>query len=112
MSTRISFWLETRRALAQWIGIVLASIVSGILLGVLRRQGLTYRLSLEIAVPVGLLCALLFWVWLTRRFVAKNVEISVPVSINAVTLEGDFTVVYCYSQALTEPAIACQNTAV
>ncbi len=111
MATRISFWLETRRALAQWTGIVLASFVSGILLGVLRRQGVTYRISLEIAIPVGLLFALLFWVWLTRRFVVRNIEVSVPVSTNTVTLEGQFTVADCYSQALIQPTVSCQNPA-
>src|SRR5258708_23243340 len=66
MSTAL--WPETRRIIAQWVGVALASIISGVLLGILLRQNMNDKLALEVALPVGFLLALLFWIWSGRRF--------------------------------------------
>jgi hypothetical protein len=58
----------------------MASVLSGVLLGILRRQGVAYRPALEMALPVGFLLALLFWIWLSRQFSIKAIQIPVPIA--------------------------------
>lgn len=70
MSAHMEFWLEVRRAIARWTGVMIASVICGLLLGLFRRQGIAYKTALEMALPVGFLLALLFWVLLSRRFSA------------------------------------------
>ena len=79
MATRTAFWPDVRRAGAQWAGVVLASMLSGLLLGTLRHQGIAEKLALEIAVPVGLLLALWFWIEASRRFASVIIVDTVPV---------------------------------
>ncbi len=94
MSARTAFWHETRRITAQWVGLALASIISGVLLGMLLRQGTNERLALEIALPVGFLLALLFWIWSGRRFSTSATRITVPVPLSPTSLnfEGQATI--------------------
>jgi len=80
METRTSLWPEIRRIVAQWVGVTLASIISGVLLGILLRQNINEKLALEIALPVGFLLAMLFWIWSDRRFSASATRITVPVA--------------------------------
>lgn len=110
MSTHIiGSWLETRRIIAQWIGVVGASILSGVLLGVLRRQGMSRTLALELALPVGFLLALLFWVWLSRRFSPKPIEINVPISAFVPTFDSQLPAVPVYSyQGPVNPAVGVE----
>jgi hypothetical protein len=110
MSAPTSFWLETRQTIAQWTGIVMASALSGVLLGVLRRQGVVYRPALEIALPVGFLLALLFWIWLSRQFSIKAIQIPVPISPNVTNFEGQLTTVVSF-QMIEQPTIASQARA-
>ncbi len=93
MSAHTAFWLELRHAFARWTGIVLASLFSGLLLGILRRQGVAYRSALEIAVPVGFVLALGFWVWISSRFSSAAIAKPAPVSASAVNFEGQITIV-------------------
>lgn len=83
-----AFWLEVRRAFAQWTGVVLASVLSGLLLGILRRQGIPYKPSLEMALPVGFLLALLFWLWISSRYSRALAAMPASVSPAAVNFEG------------------------
>jgi hypothetical protein len=87
MSTHTAFWPETRRAIAQWAGIVLASVLSGSLLSILLRQGMNERLALRVALSVGFLMAVLFWLLISRRFAGTAVEYTVGVSTNVISLE-------------------------
>lgn len=108
MSMHLAFWPETRRVIAQWIGLVVASVLSGLLLGILMRQGLDREHALETALPVGFLLALLFWVLVDRWFLIRAARISVPtpISPNVMNFEQQ-PVMAAYSSA---PAftIACQ----
>lgn len=74
MSAHMGFWLEVRRAIARWTGVMIASVVCGLLLGLLRQQGIPYKQALEMALPVGFLLALLSWVWFSHRFSGVAVE--------------------------------------
>jgi len=107
MSTQSAFWPETRRALAQWAGIALASIISGLLLGVLLRQGMNEKLALEIALPVGFLVALLCWISVSYWFATRSVRIPLQVSPTVPNFEGQLTAAYSFQMA-NMPTIACQ----
>jgi hypothetical protein len=62
MLSRIPPWLnEPIKILSQWLGIGLASIVGGVLLGVLLKSGISERKSLGFAVPVTLVLS--WWLW-------------------------------------------------
>ena len=106
MTTKAAFWPETRRIFMQWAGVVLASVLSGFLLGVLLRQGMGERLALEIALPVGFLLALLFWIWSSRRFSTTDATITVPVPLSSTitNFEGQATTTaypYQYAPVVT-----------
>jgi len=111
MAVQAAFWPETRRAIAQWIGIVLASVFSGLLLGILSRQGVSDKLALEIALPVGFLLALLFWISISYWFSTRGVRIPVvqPLSSNFPNIEGDPTIkAYLFQVPPTIPTMAYQ----
>jgi urea transporter len=88
MSFHMPFWLEVRRAIARWTGVILASVLSGLLLGALRRQGMAYRSALEWALTLGFILALLFWIWISSQFSGVSVARPAPVSPDAVNFEG------------------------
>ncbi len=109
MSTAL--WPETRRIIAQWVGVALASIISGVLLGILLRQNMNDKLALEIALPVGFLLALLFWIWGGRWLSVGTTRITVlvPVSSAVPNFEGDLTIrAYLYQVPPTIPTMANQ----
>jgi len=87
MTTRAAFWPEARRVIAQWVGIVLAAVLSGLLLGILLRQGVNEKLALEVALPVAFLLALLFWISISYWYSTRTTTISVPVSSNVTNFE-------------------------
>jgi hypothetical protein len=97
----MGFWLEVRRAIARWTGVMLASVFCGLLLGLLRRQGIAYRSALEIALPVGFLLALLFWIWVSSRF-STAIAKPAPVSAAAVNFEGQSIAVSFQCAVITE----------
>jgi hypothetical protein len=110
MSVPMSFWPEVRRAFARWTGVVLASVLSGLLLGILRDRGIAYKLALEIAVPVGFLLALLFWIWLSREFpVTVAAPVPLTISPNSMTFDGELTFVYSYQVPAMPPTFAGQG---
>src|SRR5260370_34336167 len=88
MSTAL--WPETRRIIAQWVGVALASIISGVLLVMLLRQNMNDKLALEVALPVGFLLALLFWIWSGRRFSTSAARITVPVPVPVSPITPNF----------------------
>jgi hypothetical protein len=93
MATRTAFWPDVRRAGAQWFGVALASVLSGLLLGTLQYQGIAEKLALEIAVPPGLLLALWFWIVASHRFPTVIIvdpvpEYAVATSSTAVQFQG------------------------
>src|SRR5271170_7687062 len=89
MSTVLAFWPETRRVFGQWVGVALASVLSGLFLGILVRLGLDQERALEVALPVGFLLALLFWVLVDRWFLVRTarMSMSVPISPNVTNFE-------------------------
>ncbi len=89
MGTHSVFSSDTRRALAQWAGVFLASILSGILLGILRQRGTPLKTALEWAIPVGLSLALITWVWVIRAM-PQTKEISGPIGVASMTFDGEF----------------------
>jgi len=109
MSTHTALWPEIRRAGAQWSGVVAASLMSGLLLGVLLRQGARQRLALEIAMSVGFLLAVIFWMLINRRFTVKPIQIQTPVSSNVPTFEGQLTTSVYSVQYTAIPTLACQS---
>jgi hypothetical protein len=113
MSTHTAFWHETRRAVAQWVGVALASVLAGLLLGVLLHQGVSDKIALEIALPVGFLMALLFWIWTSRRFSTATIEYPVALSPTVAQFEGTLTTmtVYSFQFAPTSITLACQAPA-
>ena len=114
MSAHITFWLEVRRAFARWMGVVLASILSGVLLGILRRQGMAYKPALEIALPVGFSLALLFWIWISHRVSAASVPVPIPIAVavpsTVPTFDGEWAGAFSY-QGPVSPTFACQKPA-
>lgn len=111
MAIQVTVWSETRRAIAQWIGIVLASVLSGLLLGILLRQGVSDKLALEVALPVGFLLALLFWISISYWFSTRSVRISMVVALssNIPNFEGDPIIKgYLYQVPPTIPTMAPQ----
>ncbi|HLM81074.1 MAG TPA: hypothetical protein VK302_10620 [Terriglobales bacterium] len=88
MSTRTVFWPDLRRIIAQWAGVVLASILSGVLLGILLRWGFAERLAFGIALATGFLLALVFWIVIGRQFKPVAIEYTIAVSPVGVQYEG------------------------
>jgi hypothetical protein len=109
MTTYRAFWPETRRIIAQWVGIAMASVLSGSLLGLLIRQGLDREHAFETALPVGFLLAILFWVLVDRWFLTRSARMSVstPISPNVPTFEQQPAALVAYSFA-QDVTIACQ----
>ena len=100
MGTRIAFWFEFRHAVGQWMGIVLTAIFSGIVLGTLLRHGMNEKSALEIAIPLGFLFAIGFWLSIARSFSAKRGQrIDGPMSGAVLNIEGQQT--YAYSCQMT-----------
>lgn len=68
----------------------MASVISGVLWGMLSRQGVNDKLALQIALPVGFLLALLFWIWAGLRFstIPARIIASVPVTATITIFEG------------------------
>lgn len=85
MLTRLSCSLDTRRALAQWAGVIVASVVAGILLGILRRENFAIKTALEWSIPVGLTLALIFWAWASRMVQRTASQPSTSIMIGAAT---------------------------
>ncbi len=110
MSTHTTLWSEVRGVAAQWVGIVLAAILSGLLLGILMRDGINEKLSLEIALPVGFLLALLFWILASRQRLTRRavIEMPLPVSMTVINFEVQSTATAYLIQPPTAPAIAYQ----
>jgi hypothetical protein len=108
MSAHMEFWLEVRRAIARWTGVMIASVICGLLLGLLRREGVPYKAALEMALPVGFLLALLFWVWVTYRFSRESLQLPLPASATVPTFEGQFTAEYSF-QMMAQPTIASNS---
>jgi hypothetical protein len=68
------FWREIVRIWAQWFGVGLASIPAGITLGILLRNGIARKEALEIALSLGFVLALVFWILIGRMFAVKPIE--------------------------------------
>lgn len=109
MTTKAAFWPETSRIIGQWIGIATASVLSGLLLGILSREGVGEKLALEIALPIGFLLALIFWVLIGYWFRTRTAGISVPVSSNVTNFEvqpatSSYSVAPAYTMASQVPS--------
>jgi hypothetical protein len=102
MSSQLTFWPDLRRALFQWAGVVVAVIISGLLLGVLLRQGVDDTTALEICLVVGFVLALGLWVGITGWMALRAARAAqVPI-----TFEGELAVTYSLQYA-GQPTIAC-----
>jgi hypothetical protein len=87
------------------MGIVLTAIVSGVVLGALLRLGMAEKSALEIAIPMGFLFAIGFWLSIARSFSGKRrPQITGPISASTLNIEGQQT--FAYSCQLTgQPTI-------
>ena len=91
------FWSEIARIWAQWMGIGLAAIPSGLILGVLLRYGINEKAALAIALAVGFATAVTFWFLIARWVVVKPVDWTTGISPNVISLDyaGAFVTVLC-----------------
>lgn len=87
MSTRKLCWPEIMRIWAQWAGIGLAAIPTGLILGLLLRYGASQTSALALALPVGFALALTFWILIARWIAIKPVAYTMAVSPNVISLE-------------------------
>jgi hypothetical protein len=92
MSTRKLFWPEILRVWAQWFGLGLAAIPSGLIFGILEQRGTNQKAALAIALAVGFALALTFWVLIARLIAVKPVEYSSGVCPTVVSLEPAYAV--------------------
>jgi len=75
------------RIWAQWLGIGLAAIPSGLTLGVLLRYGINEKAAIAIALAVGFALAVTFWFLIARRIAVKPVECTTGFSPNVTSLD-------------------------
>ncbi len=87
MLVRRLFWPELIRVWAQWLGIGLAAIPSGLILGVLEKHGTDHKAALAVALAVGFILALAIWLLIARQTALKPVEYTVGVSYTVISLE-------------------------
>lgn len=87
MSIHKAFWPEILRIWAQWFGIGLASIPSGLLLGILLRYGMKDKEALAIALSLGFVLALVFWVAIGRWFAVPEPQCVLAVSSANIQIE-------------------------
>jgi hypothetical protein len=93
-------WRKFLQIWAQWLGIGLASVFGGILLGLLLKSGLSQPMSLSIAVVCAL--TLSFWLWkiIGRQFLVRQKQSYFGVSPYVVQIGGPqpaiAAVVICY----------------
>lgn len=87
MATHKLFWREFSPVLAQWFGVGLASIVSGIALGIMLRKGIVQTEARAIALSLGFVLALAFWILIGRLFVVRPIECSVGMSPTSIQFE-------------------------
>jgi ABC-type Fe3+-siderophore transport system permease subunit len=74
MAKHIFYWHEVRRVAAQWIGVALASVLAGVLMGTLIREGFADRLALKVSMSAGFTLAVVFWVLVERRFAVVGIR--------------------------------------
>lgn len=102
MSTQLSLWSDIRRAGAQWTGVALAAVLSGVLLGVQMQLGLSEKRAFEISLAVGFLLAVLFWVLISRRMGVRLIEYSPTASATTILqVQGDEAVYFQTAVAAT-----------
>jgi hypothetical protein len=89
MSTHKAFWRDLIRVWAQWLGLGLAAIPSGIILGVLESRGIDNRAALAVALAVGFVFALILWIWIGRHFAVVTVEYTSAASPTVVQFESE-----------------------
>ena len=90
--TRHNFlWHEFSRILAQWIGVGLSSLIAGIMLGILLRGGIQQKEARSIALSLGFVLALVFWVLIGRMFTAQPIECAMGISSTVVQFERSGT---------------------
>jgi hypothetical protein len=80
MARRRLFWRELLRTWMQWLGVGIASIPAGLLLGAMLKEGFPLREARAVAVPVGFILALAIWGLLGRRLAAKVVPFAPAIS--------------------------------
>jgi len=119
------FWHEIFRIWAQWFGVGLASIPAGITLGLLLRSGVGQKEARAIALSLGFVLALAFWVLIDRMFVVHPIECAIGISSNVIQFEVSagaakpsptiaaaivFVTLYTFQQPLTLPGGATLTT--
>jgi hypothetical protein len=79
-----SSWRELIRVWAQWLGITLAAIVAGIVLGILLKNGVGTNAARAIALALGFVLSVLFWWKIAHLFVARPVPCANAISTTTV----------------------------
>jgi hypothetical protein len=86
MATRKVYSHEILRILAQWLGLGMAAIPCGLLLGILMRYGVEEKTALAVSLPVGFVLAASSWVLVGRCIVVKPIEYTSGVCTDVVSL--------------------------
>jgi membrane-associated phospholipid phosphatase len=89
MIGRIFYWPEIRRIFAQWAGVVLASVLAGVLLGMLEMGGANEKMALEISLPAGFILAAILWNLIGHRFAVTIVRYAVAGAATTVEFQGE-----------------------
>ena len=106
MSTRKVYWPEVLRIWAQWLGLGLAAIPTGLMFGILLRSGISQRAALAVSLVVGFALSLLFWILISRRIAVKPVQWSPTVTADTISLDPAYavaTVVLCLTLYTSQP---------
>jgi hypothetical protein len=83
------FWREFSKILAQWFGVGLSSILAGVTLGILLQNGVGQKEARGIALSLGFVLALAFWVMIGRLFVFHPIECAKGLSSTVVQFEAN-----------------------
>src|SRR4029077_9800736 len=92
MSTHRVFLPEIMRIWAQWLGLGLAAIPSGLTFGILLRYGIGQTAALAFALPIGFVLAVIFWVLIGRWIAVKPVEYTMGFCLDTIALDRAGTV--------------------
>ena len=113
MSTHKQFWRELMRVWAQWLGLGLAAIPSGVILGVLEQRGVNGKAALAVALSVGFVLALVLWVWIGRRFAVVAVEYTTaasPILVQFESQQGALMPTAAFATAVLVISMYCVQT--
>jgi hypothetical protein len=93
MSTRKVFLPEIMRVWAQWIGLGLAAIPAGLILGILEQRGINEKAARAVALVIGFVLAITFWILIARWIAVRPIEYTTGVCPAVISLEPAYPIV-------------------